>query len=282
MGKIILNGNQILANILRKEYITYEYGSLTEGVFFSAFRDNSKLIITEDFKIIIEGYISKFTFEIYKILERNDFSAYGSDEVGTGDVFGPVVVVSVYIERENIIKLKKFNIRDSKTYTTNNSLLTAYNSLINLVQFESYILMPREYNKLYEKVLNLNAIKALMHNEVNVKLMKKIGLHMPVIIDQFTSEDSYYSYLSEETTVLKDIYFSPRAESIHLSVACASIIARKLFLDSIKTLSNEIGITLPLGASYIVDDVLRKIYSSNKNILPLCSKMHFSNVKRIN
>ena len=41
-------------------------------------------------------------------------NAIGSDEVGTGDYFGPIVVTSAYVAKENIPWLEELGVKDSK------------------------------------------------------------------------------------------------------------------------------------------------------------------------
>ena len=53
-------------------------------------------------------------------MEKEDFSKYrfantvGSDEVGTGDYFGPIVVSSCYVTKEDIPYLTELGVCDSK------------------------------------------------------------------------------------------------------------------------------------------------------------------------
>ena len=44
-------------------------------------------------------------------------NSIGSDEVGTGDYFGPIVVTSAYVSRENIDFLLDLKVKDSKKMT---------------------------------------------------------------------------------------------------------------------------------------------------------------------
>ena len=44
-------------------------------------------------------------------------SCVGSDEVGTGDYFGPIVVTASYLKKEDIEKLEKLGVHDSKKLT---------------------------------------------------------------------------------------------------------------------------------------------------------------------
>ncbi len=41
-------------------------------------------------------------------------TAIGSDEVGTGDYFGPIVVTAAYVKKEDIKYLESLGVKDSK------------------------------------------------------------------------------------------------------------------------------------------------------------------------
>ena len=44
-------------------------------------------------------------------------SSVGSDEVGTGDYFGPIVVTATYVKKEDVEELEKLGVGDSKKIT---------------------------------------------------------------------------------------------------------------------------------------------------------------------
>ena len=53
-----------------------------------------------------------------------EINSIGSDEVGTGDYFGPIVVTASYVNKENIELLHNLGVRDSK------KLLDSYRVII--------------------------------------------------------------------------------------------------------------------------------------------------------
>ena len=44
-------------------------------------------------------------------------TSIGSDEVGTGDYFGPIVVTAAYVKKEDIPFLEELGVKDSKKMT---------------------------------------------------------------------------------------------------------------------------------------------------------------------
>ena len=101
-----------------------------------------------------------------------DCTSVGSDEVGTGDYFGPIVVTATYGKKEDIPKLEKLGVGDSKKIDDEKIKKIAL-ELVKIVKYRSVILDNKEYNEKYTKELNMNKIKAIMHNKVLTKMKEK-------------------------------------------------------------------------------------------------------------
>ena len=92
----------------------------------------------------------------------------------------------------------------------------------------------------------------------------------------------YFNYLKESSNVVRDITFLTKAEDQVLSVACASVISRYLFLKEYDKLSGELGFILPKGAGPIVDEVGKKIVQKfGKEKLNEVAKLSFKNTEKI-
>lgn len=229
--------------------------------------------------------IISFNEEIDDINFKN---IIGSDEVGTGDVFGPIIVCAALVTREQYPFLKKIGIRDSKKIS-NDKIQKIMLMVKDKITYSVQILTPSEYNILNQKY-NLNHIKALLHNKAILDLFKKINKEEMVVLDQFASPKNYFNYLKNEKKVYKKIIFETKAESKYLSVALASIIARNIFLKEIDKLSHEmyklsnnrIDMKLRLGSGYTVDKQIAEIYQKNKELIffQKIAKCNFVNIKR--
>ena len=129
----------------------------------------------------------------------------------------------------------------------------------------------------------MNKIKAILHNRVLLSLMKKDNyVYDMVVVDQFTPEKNYYSYLKGQENVFRKITFTTKAEDKCLSVACSSIISRYLFLKEIEKMGDELGSFIPKGASTLVDEFGKKIVSKyGKEKLNEIAKLNFKNTEKI-
>ena len=220
--------------------------------------------------------------------EDNDKTDYyfinsiGSDEVGTGDYFGPMVVCASYVTRKDISFLEELGVRDSKKLT-DEKILKVAEDIMKRIPFNAFILNNTEYNNLQEKGYNMNKIKAILHNRVLLGLMKKDNYSYDmVVVDQFTPERNYYGYLKGQENVFRKITFTTKAEDKCLSVACSSIISRYLFLKETEKMGEELGSFIPKGAGTLVDEYGVKIVNKyGKEKLREIAKLNFKNTEKI-
>lgn len=203
----------------------------------------------------------------------------GSDEVGTGDYFGPIVVTATYVAKENIPFLESLGVKDSKKLT-DDKILEIVPQLIKKIPYECLILSNKEYNAKYTLDMNMNKIKAVLHNKVLLNLASQFKYDYAVV-DQFAQPFVYYNYL-KDTNYLKGITFMTKAEDKCLAVACASLISRYIFLKEFDKLGESVGMFLLKGASNKVDEMAVKIvniYGFDK--LKDIAKLNFKNTERI-
>ena len=205
----------------------------------------------------------------------------GSDEVGTGDYFGPIVVTSAYVTKEDIPFLEALGVRDSKKLT-DEKILTIVPKILKRIKYQSIVFSNKEYNQKYSTDINMNKIKAILHNKVLTKLTNEEKKYGYVVVDEFAKPYVYFNYLKGIPNVVRNITFMTKAEDKCLSVACASIISRYIFIKEFSKISKDLGILLPKGASNSVDDVGVKIvqkYGFEK--LNEIAKLSFKNTEKI-
>ena len=219
-------------------------------------------------------------------LDTTDYyniSSIGSDEVGTGDYFGPIVVTASYVSKDKISYLEELGVRDSKK-VTDDKIMKIAPELIKNIPHQTIILTNEEYNKWQEKGYNMNKIKTILHNRVILSLLKQDNFMIDmVVIDQFTSPRSYYGYLKDmNENVYRKITFTTKAEDKCLSVGCSSIISRYLFIKEMEKLSKKVDTILPLGASTTVDNTGKLLVQRyGKEILNKVAKLNFKNTEKI-
>ncbi len=209
-------------------------------------------------------------------------SAVGSDEVGTGDYFGPIVVTATYVPKEEIEYLEKLGVGDSKKID-DEKILKITPEIAKKIKYRSVILTNKEYNEKYSNDINMNKIKAILHNRVLYQLVnEEKPKYDYIIVDEFAREQRYYYYLNDQKVVQKGITFITKAEDKNMAVACGSIISRYIFLKEFDKMCDNIHLPLPKGAGKDVDKMGEEVvekYGEEK--LKEIAKLNFKNTERI-
>lgn len=213
----------------------------------------------------------------------SSFSIIGSDEVGTGDYFGPITVVAAFVRKDWITELQQLGVQDSKQLS-DQRIIEIGKQLIHCIPYSLLILPNEKYNELQIKGMSQGKMKALLHNRALLNVLHKISPEKPdaILVDQFAEEHLYFRYLESEKEVCKEnVYFQTKGENAHIAVAAASILARFAFLREMDKLSKKAGFTLPKGAGSIVDKAAaRLIAEKGQDSLFYFAKKHFANTEK--
>jgi len=227
---------------------------------------------------LIENLYQKSPWPVTKTTETTKVERIGIDESGKGDYFGPLVIAAVFVDATTQDELILMNVRDSKKISDGRILEMAPD--IRMICPHSIIAIgPQRYNELYAKIRNLNRLLAWGHAKALETLLEKVSCGR-AISDQFGDERLILNALQEKgrTIVLEQRH---KAES-DLAVAAASILARAEFLLRLKRLSDEIGTTLPKGASPAVELAGRMIVKKHgEDRLGSVAKLHFKTTQAV-
>ena len=259
---------------------------------FQAQEEDTVITLYESGKAMFQGISADVDASMWAMLQdkkeetNNEEDLYhitsiGSDEVGTGDYFGPVVVCAAYVNIEDIKFLEELKVKDSKQIT-DDYIRKIAPTIAKKIDYELLVLSNKEYNEKYKTIKNINKIKAIMHNKVLYTLHQRHSDCNKIIIDEFAKENSYFNYLKEVTNVERNLIFTPKAENKNMAVATAAILARFTFLEIMDKLSDKYHESLLKGASSEVDkQAERLIEKYGKEVLEDIAKLHFINTERI-
>lgn len=205
---------------------------------------------------------------------------YGSDEVGFGDFFGPLVVVSVYLDRAIFQSLNNFIVSDSKKLT-DDYIITIAPLILPKVKYKVNIVDNEKLNSLTKKGYNMNKIKAMLHLNVLSLLKDEVGIEATSYIDKFASEVKFSEYTSNMKPI-SPIVMKEKGESLYPSVALASMLARYFFLVEMSKLETKFKVKIPLGASLKVDEFALDFKNKyGMSALDKIVKQNFSNYKKL-
>ena len=289
--------NEQIQNIV-KRYQEYHDDNITNNNYtlFRAKIKSTTLTIFKTGKLMLQGSdIMKVQNEIEHLLNiketkvQNESKAFlvgkniiGTDEVGTGDYFGGIVVCASIVPKDKILELTKMGIKDSKEIS-DEKIQTLGKYLIDNIDHTVILLNNTKYNRIFSKNMNMNRIKAILHNKVIINFLNKYPntTFDAIIIDGFCSKEKYNEYLEGINETYKSVQLIEKAENKYISVAASSIIARYYFLKHLSDLSKKSGYQLLKGASNSVDKLANKIIKE-KGIDYLCdyAKMNFKNTKK--
>jgi ribonuclease HIII len=258
---------------------------------FSAKKKGLTCTLYQSGKIVVQGKERATFIEFYlepEILGTFTFShpladidltpRIGIDESGKGDFFGPLCVAGVYVKSEDLAQLQALGVKDSKIISDANIYKIAA-KIKNHCLYHIVKINPTKYNQIYSEFKNLNRLLAWGHATTIEQLVTKSGCRN-VLIDQFADEWVVKSALKRKNLEVQ-LNQRHRAEQ-DLVVAAASILARETFLEGLDKLGQEIGITLPKGASAAVIQAGKKIVErlGEEKLLQVC-KQHFKTLDAI-
>lgn len=209
----------------------------------------------------------------------------GSDECGKGDYFGPLVVSSFYLRREQEQKLLQLGACDSKTLKDERLVKIAraiYQEFPG--QMNCLILKNPRYNELIsgfkEQNLNLNDLMAWAHAKAITELRSNCPDCEGILIDQFSKAQKVKARLCAKDKSLNVVERTGAERDP--AVAAASILARYQFLEIRKSMDRQFNMTFPLGAAHGVIPVAKafvKKYGAER--LGQVAKLHFKTTLKV-
>ncbi|MBP8978873.1 ribonuclease HIII [Candidatus Dojkabacteria bacterium] len=213
-----------------------------------------------------------------------DFVSHiGVDEVGKGDYFGPLVVVSCFVDEEFFKKVKAIGVGDSKKFS-DSRILKMYEEMKEYPYYYSSIVSPEEYNRLIKETGNVAILLAKQHSKVIEMALedlrrKKIECKK-VVIDQFSSKQNRVK--DELGTLGKGVEFEQyhKGES-DIAVACASVFARAIFLEEMEKMSNEYYFDFPKGASHVIEQGKEFVKRYGADELGKVAKVSFKTTRKL-
>ncbi len=209
----------------------------------------------------------------------NRYPQIGSDEVGTGDLFGPIVVVAAHITENDLPRLNELGVTDSKKLA-DSRILALGPILSKEFAYSALILDNEKYNSIVESGENMVSIKAKMHNRCLLNLKKRFPSSF-LYQDQFVTANVYYKYLTKEKEVADGITFKTKGETAFPSVALASVLARYAFLEKMEKMSQRYSFSFPFGSSNVEEALKEFIELHGKEELKKVAKTNFATIDKL-
>ena len=292
MRQIKFDASKNLADTIKDYYKFSTYEDSNNLEYFNGKTDNNIRIIAYkkkngEYTILFKGYdnivaeVSKFTSDFTEISTeaawKDTSSQIGSDEVGVGDFFGPVVVCATYLIKSDMDLVNKYQIKDSKKMN-DQKIREIGPEILKMFKHTHLYCNPSKISELEEKSWSMHKIMTNLHNKCHIDLINKyhIDSSIPVYVDQFDTLRVYMNYC--KNIVDNPLVFQTKGETYYPSIAVSSVIARYYFLTYWDDMEKVLDHQIPKGASKDVDKVYQLLKKRSDKVDKFV-KQHFRNYK---
>lgn len=205
----------------------------------------------------------------------------GTDEVGKGDYFGPLIIGGVTADETQIEQLQILGIKDSKSLsdTTIQNYAVKIKGILKKEQYEVITIRPLKYNLLHKQIGNVNGILGWGHARAIENLLLNSPNCDKAVADQFGDQSYIERSLMKQGKKIELIQ-TPKAER-ETSVAAASILARSEFIHRMREMNEIYGIQFPKGATDVIPVATDFVASYGSKALLNVAKVHFKTTQKI-
>ncbi len=196
----------------------------------------------------------------------------GVDEAGRGPVLGPMVMAALAFREEDLKKLEWMGVKDSKLLSpeVREELFDQIREVV--ADFRVEVIEPDaidlSVNGGKNGDLNLNWLEA----ETSARMVSELNPDKAIIDCPSVNIPAYKEYfaskLSSAAREKAELLVEHKADTNHIAVGAASIVAKVIRDRSVDRLKSEIG--LDFGSGYMSDpktkDFLEKHYASHPQI----------------
>ncbi|MEG0325704.1 MAG: ribonuclease HIII [Cellulosilyticaceae bacterium] len=234
---------------------------------------------TKDYaKMVLAGDTGEQVIETDYLSDKLETALIGVDESGKGDYFGPLVIAGVYADENQKLILKELGVMDSKALSEKQIRQLA-KQIKEVCTYDVVVLGNETYNKVYERVQNLNKLLAWGHARVIENMLGKVECKC-ALSDQFGNEALIKNALMDKGQEIK-LEQRPRAEQ-NVVVAAASILARYEFVRRMEQMEKTYNQKFPKGASQATVNAAKLfVRTYGKERLHEVSKLHFKTTQNI-
>lgn len=260
------------------QYVTFKLRSPNGSVAIMYF--SGKLVFQgkEDFTSVLSN-LKKEESKIEEIFKPH----MGVDEVGKGDYFGPLVVVSCFVTEDFLKRVRILGFADSKKFS-DKRIGDLFNMVREYPYYYSSVVSPKEYNEMTIKYKNASLLLAKQHSLVIEKGLRDLeskGIKCEyVVIDQFSSSKSRVSNELGRLGKEYELIQYHKGES-DIAVASASIIARGIFIEEWGKMNNKYDFHFPKGASNVIDNAKLFVSVYGGEELNNVAKTSFKTTKQV-
>ncbi len=236
-------------------------------------------------KLVLQGNedFSNILGEASEVGNKTLVPHLGVDEVGKGDYFGPLVVVSCFVDSENVKLFESVGVGDSKKFS-DKKIMEMYEQLKNYEYYYASVVMPSEYSELQKETGNVAILLARQHSkviEMGLGDLKSKNIECnTVVIDQFSNSKSRILNELGKFGKVAEIEQFHKGES-DIAVAAASVLARGVFLEEMEKMCKAFNFDFPKGATHVIGKGREFVKKFGMDELRNVAKISFKTTKDV-
>ena len=179
----------------------------------------------------------------------------GVDEAGRGPVIGPLVICGAMIEENEVDKLVKLDVKDSKLLTAKKRS-ELFPKIKEIVEYKIIKVEPPEIDEaLLSPTLNLNWLEA----HKTAEIVNEMKPDLAIIDCPSPNKAAYLDYLKKLINVKCNFMIEHKAERFPI-VAAASILAKVTRDNEIEDIKKKYG---DIGPGYPANPITQKFLKEN-------------------
>jgi ribonuclease HIII len=237
------------------------------------------IVVYKSGKLVHNGsQVSREIVDFILTRERSFDYLIGSDEVGKGEWYGPLVVTAVALRSNDVVKLRKIGVRDSKLLGKSEIERLTKEILALGVVYKNVVLMPETYNERYAEFRkegkSLNDFLAWAHATAIkdvLSLVSNESTKIKIIIDKFDVEKTDLRLQRAKVKQPNIEVIQSSKGDTELPVSAASILAKHSFEERVDQLNEKFDVDLRNNAPESLD----------REKLHYLAKTHFKNILKL-
>lgn len=199
----------------------------------------------------------------------------GIDEAGRGPVIGPMVIAGLCFFEEDLLKLKKLGVKDSKLLHAS-TRKRLFNEILSIAK--NYKIIKIEAKEIDEAVLSKLKITGL-EAKYMAEIINELKPTIAYIDSPMNNTEKFKSLLKEYLKISVEIICEIKADLKYPQVSAASIIAKVIRDEEIENLKKQYG---DFGSGYPSDPRTSEFIKSllEKGELPSYVRKSWKSIKK--